>query len=260
MTEYKLVKDTLEIIQDLAEYTKLSLKDVQRLVLERMPYNYKQEFIDYIKMFQDEGTQSKSVQKVLINNIVQDFFYISSAYTLFGNAKHSTYIDDTSKLISRIEAQNEGHQREISFFEFGAGCGQMSLALKKAFPKVNVFFNEISAVQRNFFMYRCAKYNVNVYHIYTWDFNDRLPHFDIVTALDVFEHIKEYPKFINRICEAILPNGFLWEGSYFLENFAHDPTHCVEDKYNLHGIIKSNGFEKVSEPKMSEGNLWKKSV
>ncbi len=266
MTYTYINKDLDEMMSDLADYTKIPIEIVRNLVLQREPFCYKREFVFQMKILDQKPNRNT---RQMANNTEfmteykasvdahQDFFYISSAFMLFGNAKHGLYIDDISKLVSNIS--NEITDRKLSFFEFGGGCGQMSLAVKKANPDINVYFNEISAIQKDFFLYRCHKNNIHdISLINSWEFDKPLPRFDIVTALDVFEHIKNYPKYINKICDSINKGGYLFEGSYFLENFANDVTHCVEDKYNLHGIIKSRGFELQSSPKMSEGNLWKK--
>ena len=252
MTYTYIDPDLEEIMIDLSEFSKISIEEVRELVIQRQPYCYKREFVHELSIYDREHEN----KYLLINNAHQEYFYISSGYTIFGNAKHSTYINDTTKLVELISKE----KNKLAFFEFGGGCGQLSLALKKKYPDIDVFFNEISSVQKDFFLFRCAKNNVSASIIQNWDFNKELPKFDVVIALDVFEHIANYPKYAKRICDSIYNNGYLWEGSYFLENIANDPTHCVEDKYNLHGIIRSSGFEKVENVKLSEGNLWRKNV
>lgn len=253
MTYTYIDQDLNDIMSDLSEFTKIPISKIQELVIQRQPYCYKREFVHELSIFD----KNKDEKHLLVNDAHQEYFYVSSAYTIFGNAKHSTYINDTSKL---VELVSKDKREPLSFFEFGGGCGQLSLALKKKFPDINVFFNEISSVQKDFFLFRCSKNNISTSVIQNWDFDKELPRFDVVTALDVFEHISNYPKYVKRICDSIYNKGYLWEGSYFLENVANDPTHCVEDKYNLHGLIKSSGFEKVDNVKLSEGNLWRKNV
>lgn len=248
-----------ETMNDLQEYTKLPIETIQKLVLQREPYCYKREFIDTICGF--DKIEKPGIYD-LCNSKSQNFFYISSMYTIFGNAKHGTYINDTSKIIDKLllKKQNE----TISFFEFGGGCGDASLAIWKKYktPQISIYYNEISATQKDFFKFRCNKYNYTPSRptiIDNWFFDTKQNvKFDFVMALDVFEHIKDYNKYIQIICDSINSGGYLWEGSYFLENYSHDPLHCIEDKYNLNGIIKMCGMSLQQEPKMSEGKLWKK--
>jgi hypothetical protein len=243
MTSYTYIDQSLEeIIKDLSEYTKIPTDVVRNLVMNRQPYCYKREF----------------VEKKLPYN---DFYNLASSYFIFGNAKHGTYIDDITKLVDYV------CQDEISFFEFGGGCGSLSIAAKDKFrSKMNVSYNELSVIQKDFFNFRCYKKNLSIRTVGDWLFNEPddefirlLGLFDIVVALDVLEHIEDYPKYLNKICKSIRINGYLWEGSYFLENQASDPCHNVEDKWDYKKIIKSHGFELQSEPKMSEGNLWRKN-
>lgn len=248
MTEYTYIDPSLEeIIQDLSEYTKIPIDVVRNLVLNRQPYCYKREFIE---------------KKIPYN----DFYNLASSYFIFGNAKHGTYIDDVTKLVDLCSDRDE-----ISFFEFGGGCGSTSIAVKEKFRnRVSVSYNELSVMQKDFFKFRCYKKNLDIRTIDDWTFDeadedfirlfcrDKRGSFDIVIALDVFEHIEDYPKYLNKICKSIKNGGYLWEGSYFLENRQHDPCHCIEDKYGYYDIIKSYKFEKQTEPKLSEGNLWRK--
>ncbi len=247
-----------EIISDLSEYTKIPINVVRDLVMNRQPYCYKREFIE---------------KKIPYN----DFYNLASSYFIFGNAKHGTYIDDMSKIIDKLIKEkmdqnpsnymlNKSRNDSVTIFEFGGGCGSLSLALKEKYRNsIEVSYNELSVIQKDFFKFRCYKKNLDIRTIDDWTFNEpdeefiRLfGSFDIVVALDVFEHIENYPKYLNKICKSIKNGGYLWEGSYFLENRASDPCHCVEDKWDYKEIIKSHKFKLQPDQKMSEGNLWKK--
>jgi hypothetical protein len=241
--QYTFIDSQLEeIISDLVEYTKIPIDVVRNLVTNRQPYCYKREFTD---------------KKLPYN----DFYNLASSYFIFGNAKHGTLISDITKLIDLC-----CNKEEVSFFEFGGGCGSISIAAKEKFRnKINVSYNELSVFQKDFFNFRCYKKNLDIRTISDWTFNETNEEFarlfglfDVVVALDVFEHIENYPRYLNKICDIIRVNGYLWEGSYFLENRVADPCHCVEDKFGYIDIIKSYGFELQQEIKLSEGNVWKR--
>jgi cyclopropane fatty-acyl-phospholipid synthase-like methyltransferase len=231
------------IIKDLSEYTQISIEEVRNLVMNRQPWCYKREF---------------SNRKTESNH----FFNLSSAYFMFGNAKHGNYENDISKIIEPI-MEKDG---KASLFEFGCGAGNISLAAKEKYGEsLCVYFNELSALQKDFVQFRFHKRNQIAMCVHDWQIrsNSEFLHgggawMNLVIALDVFEHIEDYPIYVNKICKSIKIGGFLWEGSYFLENRANDPCHHVEDKFNYKEIIKSHGFVIDQNIKMSEGNLWKK--
>lgn len=229
-----------EIINDLSEYTQMSIEKIRNLVTNRQPYCYKREFVN------KQDFESNH------------FYNLSSRYFIFGNAKHGTYIDDISKIID-IVPNNE----TFKMFEFGCGTANISFAIKRKFgDRVEIYYNELSAIQKDFAKWRFDKYNLKAQLVDSWNL-DKLQdnYFHLIISLDVFEHIIDYPKYVNKICSKIKNGWFLWEGTYFLQNIHNDPTHgVVEDKYNFEGIIKNAGFTKYNSIKLSEGNLWKKST
>jgi GTP 3',8-cyclase len=218
---------TIDIMQDLAEFTGLGGSEIERLV-RRYGYTARDEF------------------REVISREHSDFwFYIASRYFLFENAVHSQTIDEAVKKLIP-----EGGR----VWEFGGGTGNISLTL--AAQGYDVSYTELSSLQKDFVAFRSHKYSLPIGIIHSWQ-PKPVGRFDLVLALDVLEHIEEYDKTLHELCDSVKPGGMMWETSAFLKDPAN-LTHHIPDVHDYRKLLDSGGFERVYGCKA--GRLWRKTA
>jgi len=214
-----------DIAQDLVDFTHLSEETVCRL-LKRDGYNARDEFADCIK-----------------REYSDHWFYMGSMYFIFENAIHGTQLE---KVITDIIAPG------AKLWDFGGGAGNLSLVL--AFQGYDVSFTEVNSLQKDFVKFRADKHGVKINIIDSWQQKPKNT-FDLVTALDVLEHIPDYRPVLDELCDSLKEGGLLWEISPFL--MYDNVTHRTPDCYNYKKILKEKGFTEIYGAKA--GKVWQKN-
>jgi len=214
-----------DVKQDLIDFTQLTNETVCRL-LKRVDYDARDEFTDCTKREDSDH-----------------WFYMGSRYFIFENAIHGTQLE---KAIADILPPR------AKIWDFGGGVGNLSLTL--AFQGYDVSFTEINSLQKDFLKFRADKYGLKINIIDPWQQKPKNA-FDIVTALDVLEHIPDYRVILKELCDSVKAGGIIWEISPFL---MHDNvTHRMPDCYDYKKILTDEGFTRVYGAKA--GRIWQKT-
>jgi 2-polyprenyl-3-methyl-5-hydroxy-6-metoxy-1,4-benzoquinol methylase len=220
--------------QKLLEFTGLSPETLQLLLGRKVYPTFKEEW-DFWSPKNETEIQ---------------FFYVSNRSYLFGNAVHilpEAIFDDI----------NVGE----SVLDFGGGSGNYSVPL--AFKGCNVSYFDINILQREFVKYMSDTSPIDI-HILKHDIH-YMPlfdkKFDAILALDVLEHIPNYPDYIERFAKSLKNNGRIYVFAPFGVT-PHDPTH-LEDTYGLTETMNKNGIifdEKIPVNNGATGVIYRNKL
>jgi 2-polyprenyl-3-methyl-5-hydroxy-6-metoxy-1,4-benzoquinol methylase len=156
------------------------------------------------------------------------WFYITSRSYLFINATHRLH----PNVVNDIAIGSRT-------LDFGGGSGNYSFELMNRQNRVQYF--DINILQKTFVEFVAKKHNLPISVAnHDGDCRPKLDGvFDNILALDVFEHIPDYPEYI-QILAAHSQNG---TKMYVYAPFetANDPTHCISGDQFIPTMNK-NGF------------------
>jgi hypothetical protein len=207
---------TLDVVADLADYTKLPRDVVEHELRTRSGINFRGEWLATPEHLRRD-----------------DWFYLSSKTYLFGNATH---FPDTS--FADIYVAPYVGQDGLAL-DFGGGTG--NLALIMAARGVHVWVSELNALQRDFIRFRVAKHGLGERVTVIDPWND-LPRaaFDAVVAVDVLEHLPDCRSMLERqLLPALSSEGALVENSPFVVTSANPMHH---EDFGLEPFMDESGF------------------
>lgn len=147
---------------------------------------------------------------------VDDWYYLSSSAYLFGNASH-----DPAPVVAVVE-QHVGRTGQA--LEFGGGTANLALAL--AALGWSIDYLERSALQKDFVRFRVEKHGFEgrVSVLDDWRPLQR-GRYDLVCALDVFEHVLHIESLLGKVVASIRTGGVLLESSPFVRNLSNPMHH-----------------------------------
>lgn len=131
-----------------------------------------------------------------------------------------------------------------SYLDFGSGISSGAILFARYGMEVSCA--DISSSLLDFSDWRLPKRHL---HAHLIDLKQRsLPSrtFDLVTAMDVFEHLTNPKGAIDQIWEALRPRGFLY-GRFALEPDDERPQHIVHDFEPVFQHLRHRGFAQVWE-------------
>lgn len=201
-----------ELFADILEYTKLPEETVAKLLSRKIG----------------------SFTKEWIKREVKDnyWFYLSAKGYFWGNLAHLD-IDEYIKIIKEY-CPPCGR-----ILEYGGGVG--NLTFKLAREGYQAEYLELSALQKDFLRFRAYKHKLAIKIIDVWQDLER-DYYDIIFALDVFEHIPNAHELVkNQLSPALKKGGILVDFSYYKKS-NKDPMHLDKqyEKLLLKAFIESN--------------------
>jgi len=171
-------------------------------------------------------------------------FYNESQVEIYDLIWWHTLLDDLSPLGYVTALQFALRENSGSCLDFGAGVGAGSLLFVK--HGLEVGLADISSPLLGFSRWRFQLRNLS------GEFFDlkkcKLPSnaFDIVTAMDVFEHLTNPTETVERLWATLKPGGFLF-GRFHAEPDEDRPLHIVEDFAPTFRRLRELGFVQVWE-------------
>lgn len=124
----------------------------------------------------------------------------------------------------------------MSILELGCGWGSLTLFMAKKFPQSQIVGVSNSATQKEFILREAKKRKLNNIRIITADMNDFTINekFDRVVSVEMFEHMRNYSKLLEKIA------GFLNDGGkLFVHIFTHrEFAYLYEEKDESDWIAK----------------------
>ncbi|NTU48535.1 MAG: class I SAM-dependent methyltransferase [Syntrophobacteraceae bacterium] len=169
-------------------------------------------------------------------------FYNDSQAMLYELMWWHTLSDDTSPLayVTALEFAKQCHCH--SYLDFGSGVGSGSLLF--AGHGLEVTLADISTSMLDFSRWRFEqrKLQGRYLDLKQTDLPDGA--YDIVTAMDVFEHLVNPTEAVNSLHRAMKPGGYLF-GRFHSEVDEDRPQHIVHDFEPTMNCLHSLGFVEI---------------
>ena len=169
-------------------------------------------------------------------------FYDESQTTIYELMWWHSLAEDSSPLayVTALEfAQQKGCQH---YLDFGAGVGSGGILFAR--HGLDVTLADISSPLQRFSQWRLEKRKLSAQCI---DLKvESLPNraFDLVTAMDVFEHLVDPVETINQLSDALTPGGFFF--ARLASEIDEDrPQHIIQDFKPTFEQLQKLGFVQV---------------
>lgn len=157
---------------------------------------------------------------------------------------------------------------QLDVLELGCGWGSLTLWMAEKYPRARITGVSHSRTQREHILAEAARRGLANVTIITCDMNDFVPapgQFDRVVSVEMFEHMKNWPRLMARIADGLKPGGLFfahvfvharfayhfvardetdWMSKYFFTGGlmpAHDLFACFQDDLQLVSSWKVNG-------------------
>lgn len=131
----------------------------------------------------------------------------------------STTLAESEEAMLALTAERARLADGQRVLELGSGWGSLTLWIAEHFPRSHVTAVSNSASQRAFVVERARERGLANVEVVTADVNAFTPAatgFDRVVSVEMFEHVRNYPRLLARIASWLAPHGLL-----FLHVFAH---------------------------------------
>jgi len=173
---------------------------------------------------QDANKQHYEVPAEFYNLVLGKNHKYSSC--LFSNTART--LDDAEDAMLNLYIERAKLQDGMDILDLGCGWGSVALFVSAKFPKCRVTGLSNSNSQREFIMEEAKKKGITNLKIITGDvsvFQTDL-RFDRVLSIEMFEHMKNYEKLIEKVNSWLKPDGLL-----FVHIFVHKefPYHFETD-------------------------------
>jgi 2-polyprenyl-3-methyl-5-hydroxy-6-metoxy-1,4-benzoquinol methylase len=128
------------------------------------------------------------------------------------------------------------------YLDFGAGVGAGGLLFAR--HGFHVSHADISSTLLRFSQWRMERRGLSAEFVDLKDASLPPDAFDVITAMDVFEHLPDPVKAVDQLAIALKPGGFLF-GRFAAEHDEDRPQHIVFDFDPVLERLTSWGFRQV---------------
>jgi cyclopropane-fatty-acyl-phospholipid synthase len=148
--------------------------------------------------------------------------------------------------------------------ELGCGWGSLSLWMASHFPDSRILSISNSASQREYIEAQAAARGLRNLQVQTADFNafDTERRFDRVVSVEMFEHLRNWPRAFARVAGWLRP-----EGLFFLHVFAHreapyafevrDATDWMSQYFFSGGMMPSDDLALLCQDALALQQRWR---
>jgi cyclopropane-fatty-acyl-phospholipid synthase len=137
-------------------------------------------------------------------------------------------LDEAESASLAITAERAELSDGMDILELGCGWGSLTLFMAQLFPKAHITAVSNSVPQKQFITRRCSELGIENVRIVTADMNNYQPdkHFDRVVSVEMFEHMRNWERLLERVQQWLKP-----EGKLFIHIFTHKKyTYFYEEK------------------------------
>lgn len=140
--------------------------------------------------------------------------------------KSTSTLEEAERASLKQVCERAGVEDGMSILDLGCGWGSLSLWLAEHYPKAKIVGLSNSNTQREYIMSKCKERGFTNLTILTKDINefDTDLRFDRIMTIEMFEHMKNYPRLMGNCARWLNPGGKL-----FVHIFVHKlyPYHFV---------------------------------
>lgn len=153
-------------------------------------------------------------------------FYDQTQATLYELMWWHTLIDDASPLAYVLALEYAGRHGCRRYLDFGSGVGSGAILFSR--HGLDVAVADISTPLRDFCRWRLARRRLKATEFDVKTTSVPRERFDMITAMDVFEHLVDPVETAHQLWDALRPGGFLF-ARFGCEPDEDHPMHIVED-------------------------------
>ena len=160
------------------------------------------------------NAQHYEVPAVFFQHVLGDHLKYSCAY--WGSPGQLLPQAEAEAL--RITCERAGLEDGMSILELGCGWGSLTLWMAQHYPKSRITAVSNSMPQREFIEKRLLERGLSNVDVQTADMNqfDASERFDRIVSVEMFEHMRNYPRLFRRIAGWLSP-----QGRFFMHIFCH---------------------------------------
>ena len=127
-------------------------------------------------------------------------------------------LDDAEDAMLALTCRRAEIEDGMAVLELGCGWGAVSLWMAEHYPRSRILSVSNSGPQREFILRRCRERGITNLEVVTADMNvfDTARRFDRVVSVEMFEHMRNWPRLLERIRGWLRPGG-----KFFLHIFTH---------------------------------------
>jgi cyclopropane-fatty-acyl-phospholipid synthase len=127
-------------------------------------------------------------------------------------------LDAAEERMLALTCERAGIRDGMRVLDLGCGWGSLSLWIAARFPRARVLAVSNSKLQREFILARCRRRSIANLEVQTADVNqfDTELGFDRVVSVEMFEHVRNWERLLERIASWLVPRGKL-----FVHVFCH---------------------------------------
>jgi cyclopropane-fatty-acyl-phospholipid synthase len=128
------------------------------------------------------------------------------------------HLDEAEAAMLALTCERAEISNGMTVLELGCGWGSLSLWMAQRYPKSRIVAVSNSAPQKAYITARASERNLTNLQVVTADMNnfstDR--HFDRVVSVEMFEHMRNWPRLLERVSAWLTS-----EGKLFIHIFTH---------------------------------------
>ena len=132
-------------------------------------------------------------------------------------------LDQAEKDMLTLIAERAQLEDNMNILELGCGWGSLTLWMATNYPRSKVVGVSNSNSQRKFIQDLCVEREINNVEVITRDMNDFSidRHFDRIVSVEMFEHMRNWKKLLERISNWLTPEGKLFVHIFTHKQFAY---------------------------------------